>query len=330
MKRFLPKLLIYIAAFVLGGIYAFQTFPASAATAAHVVISEIQFAGVASSSGDFVELYNPTSNSVNLGTFSLVKRTSTGSTDSSIVAFTNSDIIPAHGFFLWCNSSLSGILSCDKSTTSTITNDNSIGVKDNSLLIDAVTIGAPLHPLGEGNSATTPSAGQSIERKANSLSTISSMLAADALLGNGEDTDDNESDFLIRDFPDPQNSLSSLEPEDSPTATPTPTMTETPTPTITDTPTPTVTMTPTATPTATMTPTPTMTATPTATMTLTPPPTLAVSPSPTATATPTLSPTPTPFKFPSFELVCTKQTLVFHIMGFTVNTPFPVCVLVKK
>src|SRR5882762_9133111 len=71
-----------------------------AATASHVVISEVQIA-TSSASGDFIELYNPTSSSVNLNGFKLVERTSTGATDTPIISFSSGDTISAHGFLLW-------------------------------------------------------------------------------------------------------------------------------------------------------------------------------------------------------------------------------------
>jgi hypothetical protein len=84
----------------------------------------------------------------------------------------------------------------------------------------------------------------------------------DEFKGNGEDSDNNSNDFIVRATAQPQNSASSTEPASvtpTPTSSITPTVTplSTPTPTITITPTPTLTPTPTATPTPTSTPTPT-------------------------------------------------------------------------
>lgn len=269
-----------------------------AALASHVVISEIQIAGTATGD-DFIELYNPTSSSVDLSTFRLVKRTSSGTTDDSIVAFQNNTSIAPHGFFLWCNSGIAATLNCDSSTSATLANNNSFGLRDGALntgtLIDAVTIGTVTNLLGEGTPiATAPTANQSVERKPGDSNPTG---------GNGEDTDNNAGDFALRTTSQPQNTSSPTEdpaaptgsvtptPTMTPTGTPTPTDTPTNTPTTTTTPTGTVSTTPTNTPTST--PTPTNTGTPTSTPTITSTPTATPTPTETVTSTPTNTPTPT-------------------------------------
>ena len=99
------------------------------ALAGHLVISEIQVSGAAAGD-DFIELYNPTAAEIELGDFRLVKRTATGSADTSIVAFNADDVIPAHGYFLWCNSNISAALGCDRSTDQTVANNNGIGLRE--------------------------------------------------------------------------------------------------------------------------------------------------------------------------------------------------------
>jgi Lamin Tail Domain len=293
--------LFVVSLLVFFSLLQFHVQDVQAATASHVVISEVQIA-TSSASGDFIELYNPTSSVVNLNGFKLVERTSSGSTDTAIVSFGSGDTIASHGFLLWCNTGLNGSLHCDKHSADTVSNNNSIALRDaGASIVDAITIGVPLFPLGEGSIPATPSANQSIERKALSTSTSNTMKigGSDELFGNSEDTDNNGADFVLRNIPQPQNTLSSLEippaPTPSPTQSPTPTPTDTPTPTpsptpiITDTPTPTSTVTPTDSPT----PTPTDTPTPTLMPTDTPTPT------PSPTDTPSVTPTPTPTDVPS-------------------------------
>lgn len=309
---------------------------AESATAGHIVISEVQIAG-ASPSADFIELYNPTSSDVNLSTFRLVKRTSSGSTDTNIVDFNSSDVIKSHSFLLWCFNHISSNLGCDKDSGDTLANNNSIALRDGAVntgaIIDAVTIGVTLHTLGEGASPATPSAGQSIERKANFLSDSAKMGSGgiDELAGNGEDTDNNSVDFVVRDIPQPQNSSSSIEPVPTPTPTdtPTPTPTDIPavTPTVspTDIPTPTPTEIPIPTPTVapTVTPTPTLEPTSTPVPAMTPSPTL--SPAPTATITPV----PTGIPFPRFTVVCSTKILSFNFGFIHIRIPFLTCRLVR-
>lgn len=373
IKAHLPKLFLVLT-FAFFFVLFLHTAKIVRSAADHIVISEVQIA-TSSANGDFIEIYNPTSSAISLNGMKLVKRTSTGGTDVNIVSFGAGDSIAAHGFLLWCNTGIAGSLNCDKHTSDTIANNNSIalrnGALDSGVIVDAVTIGVALHSLGEGNPPATPSANQSIERKANASSTNVSMQigGADEFLGNGQDTDNNSADFVLRSLSQPQNSQSALEPVPTPTDTPTPTPTvtpiptDTPTPTLTPTdsptPTPTNEVTPTDTPTPTLTPTvtptqtptPTNTPTPTATQTPTPTPTSEATPTPTATntpvptatptptgqltptATPTISatqtPTPTPILLPKYKLSCEVKHILFDFKFFKINIPYVFCSLKK-
>ncbi|MBP7832473.1 MAG: lamin tail domain-containing protein, partial [Candidatus Levybacteria bacterium] len=255
MKKKLPVFLTLVALFFILLLISKFTSPTSAAPATHIVISEIQIADASSSnSADFIELYNPTDSDVNLGDMRLSKRTSTGTTDSNILAFTQDHVIPAHGFFLWCNNVLSEDLSCDASSTGTISENNSVILRmdpsETGTIVDAATIGTPTNPVSEGTALDNPTDGSSVERKANSSSTITSMTTgSDALLGNAEDTNNNASDFILRPISQPQNSTSNTEAQ----AGITPTLTLAPTATLTPSTTPTTI--PSITPTATATPT---------------------------------------------------------------------------
>ncbi|KKQ34510.1 MAG: Metal dependent amidohydrolase [Microgenomates group bacterium GW2011_GWA2_37_6] len=272
MRRLLPALLGISLVLFFGAIFLNRFKNASAAPATHLVISEIQIAG-ASASNDFIELYNPTSSDVSLGGLRLGKRSSSGTTSASIVAFAADETVPAHGYYLWCNTALNPSLTCDRSTSATVADNNSVALIDGALnggaIVDAATFGTVANPLGEGTSLTGPTASTSVERKANSSSDSTSMGAGgiDEFAGNGEDTDDNASDFVSRATPQPQNSQSSIEPaevsptpSEAPTVTPTPTLSPTPTEEPTPTPSPTIepTATPTVEPTPTLIPTPTI------------------------------------------------------------------------
>jgi len=313
-RAFLLISLFYLIG-VIGYIATNQPPIAKAATDNNnVVISQVQIAGSGNASQDFIELYNPTLSTIALSGFRLVSRTSTASTDASIVSFQTGDAITAHSYYLWCNTSIATALGCDRNTSATIANNNSIALRNGGLdigtIIDAVTIGVPLHSLGEGSIPATPSAGQSIIRKASATSTANTLIpgGSEANFGNGYDTDNNANDFVLLTTSMPRNSASPSAiivptptteptPTPQPTSTPTPTPTATPTPTPTDTPTPTPTMTPA--PTATPTPTPTAIPTATPVPTNTPTPTATPTPVPTSTPTPTVPPTPTPTATPT-------------------------------
>lgn len=275
----------------------------------HIVISEIQIEGD-TLSDDFVELYNPTSVDVDLGSYRLAKRTSSGEEDDSIVAFVEGDVIAAHGYFLWCNSAISESLSCDKSTAQTISYNNSIILRldpaNTGEVVDAVTLGSATFPVGEGNFITsTIDASQSAERKALSSSTVESMTVGgvDEFLGNSYDSDDNANDFIIRLLSQPQNSTFPLEPQESasptPTATPEETSSPTPSSTPEETPEPTPSTTPSPTPDESPTPSPTPSPEATPEPTLSPEPTLTPEPTDTPSPTPEESQTPEPTETPT-------------------------------
>lgn len=220
MNKLTVNLFLFISVSFFLSVYLIKSLEVKtvkAATATHVVISEIQAAG-ATSGEDFIELYNPTNLEVSLSDLRLVKRTSTGATNDSIVAFAADDSIASHGYFLWCNTSLNVALTCNSSTAGTVSNNNSVALStdplDSGTLIDTVTFGSPTNPLGEGTFLTLPAAGTSVERKNDSTSDATSLGVGgeDEFMGNGEDTDNNASDFVNRAIPQPQNSTSLAEP----------------------------------------------------------------------------------------------------------------------
>jgi predicted extracellular nuclease len=191
-----------------------------------IVISEVQIEGV-SSSDDFIELYNPTDNDIDLSDYRLVKRSESGTSDSSIKAFGSGDTIPAHGYYLWANSGGSYTDIANSTTGSVISANNGIALRigdmDTGAIVDSVGWGSAANVFVETSPfAENPGTGSSLERV-------------------GDDTDNNSVDFHLREVSDPQGSLSESPtptPTESPSPTPTPTPTESPTPTPTESPSP--------------------------------------------------------------------------------------------
>jgi len=183
----------------------------------HIVISEVQTATSGASTSDFIELYNPTASTINLNGYRLVMRTSPGTADTNVVVFSSEDSIPSHSFLLWCNSSLALAIECDESSSDTISNNNSIALRNGpvntGIIIDALAWGSgQTAPLVETIPfITNIPDNQSIERKAYSTSDVSTMVGVDASKGNGYDTDNNSNDFVLRTVSQPQNSSSSTE-----------------------------------------------------------------------------------------------------------------------
>jgi hypothetical protein len=239
MKKLLPELtltgfLVIIFALVFSA-------KALSATAANVVISEVKTTGGTGLTGhDFVELYNPTDIEINLNGWEVRKRVSTG-TESLLFSVSEDLIISAHGFFLWASTDdgFNETVGADIGNGNNIASDNSIILLDSAdTEIDKVAWGEgtnqfvetspfPENPVGSG----------SIERKACPGSTAENMADGDSANGNAEDTNDNSSDFLLRNVSDPQNSSTETEVPNcdqgssSPTAAPTDQPTDTPEPT---------------------------------------------------------------------------------------------------
>lgn len=311
------------------------------AVAGHLVISEVQIEGE-SSSDDFIEIYNPTESDVDLSSLRLVKRTSTGATNDSIVAFESGDTIAAHGFYLWCNNALSEALGCDKSTGGTVSNDNSVALSNDPLdgvVIDAVTFGSPANPLGEGTFLEAPTASSSAERKAGPSSDTISMGVGgtDEFAGNGEDTDNNANDFILRTISDPQNSSSSLEPElgsPAPSPSTSPSVEPSPTPEESAEPSPSPSSDPSEDPSPTPeeSPSPEPSESPEPSPSPSPEVSPSVSPSPEASPSATPSPTPSSFSkvigwfgFPNKTRVCVLTYQVKNLGFFSFFFPKIFC-----
>src|SRR3990167_923731 len=276
MKRFLPLLFILLLAPLVFS--SSRRSSVLGVLADHVVISEIQIAGDETTPDDdeFVELYNPTDTAVVMESWKLTRKNSSG-TEENLVAEIDGTI-PAQGYFLIGHGTgYNGAVSLDvpySAPSNALTNNYSVLLYDNAdVVVDKVGLGSSADP--ETTAVENPSDNGSVERKAQSDSTSADMEGgAHALLGNGEDTDNNANDFVQRTASDPQNSASAIEEPPAPTDTPTPTPTDTPTPTPTGEPTETPTPTPSESPTPTPTDEPTETPTPTPTATPTPTPEL--------------------------------------------------------
>lgn len=193
--------------FVLIIIWAVIVFPHFVfASADHLVISQFQTTGgVGKTGNDFIEVYNPTSADIDLKGYRLVKRTKTATTDTLIKSWTDSIIIKAHGFYLWANSDYTNIIAVpDIKTTGTIADDNGIairqGANDTGVIIDSVGWGAASNGFVEGTALLNLTANQSYERKPIGEG------------GNGEDTNNNLSDFILQTTSHPRNSSSPVVP----------------------------------------------------------------------------------------------------------------------
>lgn len=197
--------------------------PAAHAVANHVVISEFCTRGPSAATDEFVELYNPTENPINLSGWKLQYKSATGTTWNDRATLPSNASIPAHGFFLLANQSYVGTVIPDFSSGAW---NSGTGMADNgheriidagAVEVDKVGWGTAIDPEG---GVACPNHGtfgnfNSVERKMNAASTADSLGAGGlhALLGNGQDTNVNGNDYVVQTHGrNPQNSSSPPEP----------------------------------------------------------------------------------------------------------------------
>ncbi len=192
------------------------TSPAAAA-ADHVVISELETRG-ATAYDEFVELYNPTDNAIDLAGWRMQYKSATGTTYSDKVTMSSGAVIPAHGFFLIAASSgnYTGSTTPDVLFAAGLADAGGhVRILDaSSVEVDRVGWGTAIDAEG-GSPAGTPSAYVPLERKASAGSTASGLWTggAEEFEGNGQDTNVNGSDFVVQsNGRNPQNTGNAPEP----------------------------------------------------------------------------------------------------------------------
>ena len=193
-------------------------------TSDHVVISEILIDGVyesqASNNDEFVEIYNPTTSSVDISGWTIDYKSATSTTYTNKYVMPSGTVMQAHGYYLFGGG---GVVTRDNNPapSSTLGLGNTGGAvfirNSSGTVIDLIGWGTTSSPNFEGAPAVRPVQGVSLERKAKSTSDAASMNAggADEFEGNGYDSDNNLDDFVQRTTPQPQNSKSPVEPSTS-------------------------------------------------------------------------------------------------------------------
>lgn len=135
-----------------------------------VYISQVQITGGSGkTANDFIELFNPGMEPLNLKGYRLVKRTVHASEDTLIKSWTEDILIPAKSFYLWANSNFVELaLLPNATTTGSLADDNGIAVRfgpnDTGEIIDSIAWG--LADNGFKNvSAINPKANQALWRQ---------------------------------------------------------------------------------------------------------------------------------------------------------------------
>jgi hypothetical protein len=178
----------------------------------HLVISQIQTNGDGTVPADdeFVELYNPTGSAVSLSGLSLQYKSAGGST-YLVDVLPPALSIPSHGWFLIARSSYNGGVTLDQANSAFLmsaTGGNlfvvngtvalSTTCSTSASIIDKVGYGTG--NCSEGGFVTAPGANGSIMRKPGGA------------CGNGQDTNDNVTDFLTQAVSTPRNRFSPPQP----------------------------------------------------------------------------------------------------------------------
>lgn len=192
----------------------------------HVVISEIYGGGGntgATYTNDFIELYNPTSTAISLAGWSVQYAASAG---TSWQVTTLSGSIPAKGFYLIQEAAGTGgttaLPTPDKTGTISMSGTGAKIALVNSTtalttacptgttIVDFVGFGTAANCNEGGTNAPATTNTTSIERKASDTSTVTSLSTggSEVLAGNGYDSDNNSTDFVIKPLNEinPQNS----------------------------------------------------------------------------------------------------------------------------
>ena len=173
-----------------------------AANPSDLLISEVQITGgPGKTNNDFVKIYNSTDSPINLKDYRLVKRTKTGTTDTTLKSWTTEILIPSHNYHLWANStdSFADNLKADSSTSQTISEDNGVAIRfgkeDEGQIIDSVGWGASQNIFNEISPyPQNPTANQILKRQ------------------NNQDTNNNAQDFYIFD-PNPSTITNTTNPD---------------------------------------------------------------------------------------------------------------------
>lgn len=191
----------------------------------HPVISEVLFDAEGADTGkEFIELYNPTEQAIDISSWSIQHLSGNGSLTKK--NFETGNIIQSKSFFLiWLGDDpradlkwLSGGLNNTGATIFLVNNTEPVATSGPVNVVDRLGYGSGTEIMPEmiAMQLTGISAGQSLERKAFENGVCVSSQNTGEFLGNGCDIDNNSNDFEIRTIPSPQNRQSLPEPRQAP------------------------------------------------------------------------------------------------------------------
>ena len=151
-----------------------------------VVINEVLVGGTSNADEEFIELFNPTSCDVPLGSWTLEYKAKSGNSGGQRVAFASNAKIPAGGFLVSGTAQFGGAKQVTMAAGMASDGASVALIDGSSKTIDAVGWGIATAGYTEGSTTPAPPAGDSIARKQ-----------------DGVDTDDNKADFAVAATPTP-------------------------------------------------------------------------------------------------------------------------------
>jgi len=156
-------------------------------TPAYLAINEVQTAGSSGATDEFVEIYNPGTNAVDMSGWRLMYRSATGATETKL--WSSNLVISAGGYLLVTGAAYSGSAPSDGGLSSGLAaTGGAVGLRNPvNELVDSVGWGTATNVFVEGTAAPAPAAGKSLGRTP-----------------TGVDTNDNATDFRVSDTPSPR------------------------------------------------------------------------------------------------------------------------------
>lgn len=168
----------------------------SAANPGDIVITEIKTGETGATNNEFIELFNKTSQDIDLAGWSLKKKTQSGAESNLISAAKFAGVIKANGFWLIAHPTYKDAINADAAysgSSYSIASNNTVILYDaEDIIIDKLGYGEATD--FEGAAAVNPEEGQSLARK--------------FIDGEFVNANNNSADFEILISPNPQNSAS--------------------------------------------------------------------------------------------------------------------------
>lgn len=183
----MPKRFTFAMCIVALAAMARPAAPAHASTIA-IEVNEVQTAG-ATASTEFVELFNVGTCAADVGGYTLVFRTASGTTDTVLATIPNGVKIAPFDYYLF-GTTVFAPPHDQTMTAGLAAAGGGVGLRDGaSLLVDSVGYGTATNAFVEGTAEPAPASSQSIAR-----------------VPNGTDTGNNSADFQLQVAPTPNKS----------------------------------------------------------------------------------------------------------------------------